>query len=149
MKLSFWSFIAEFPAVLIDLNTQKILSEFHLYTKPVESPVLSEFCINFTGIAQETIEHSVPLQTALLNFDQWLSESIEKYKLVLPRTCGKNNPTTAFVSWSDWDFGVCLTKECERKRINKPQYFDQWIDLKATFKVKDMIPIVFNALQLF
>lgn len=61
--------------------------------------------------------------------------------------CEKNNPTTAFVSWSDWDFGVCLTKECERKRIKRPQYFDQWIDLKATFKVKNMI--AFNELQLF
>lgn len=136
--MNYLIFIAEFPAVLVDLCTQKILSEFHQYIRPIESPNLSEFCVNFTGITQEKIDHdSVPLQTGLLNFGQWLVESIEKYKLVLPNMNDKINVTTAFMTWSDWDFGVCLAKECERKKIKKPQYFDQWIDLKATFKVRD------------
>lgn len=130
-------FRIEFPAVLVDLSTQKILSEFHQYIRPVESPQLSEFCINLTGITQEKIDHnSVPLQTGLLNFGQWLNESIEKYKLLLPKVSSETNEaTTAFMTWSDWDFEVCLTKECERKKIKKPQYFDRWIDLKAAFKV--------------
>lgn len=127
----------EFPAVLVDLKTQKIISEFHQYILPIESPKLSEFCTNLTGITQEKIEESsLPLQTVLMYFEKWLKESIDKYKLVLPKTNDKYpNGTTAFVTWSDWDFGICLTKECERKRIKKPHYFDQWIDLKAAFKV--------------
>lgn len=129
--------MAEFPAVLVDLKTHEILSEFHEYVTPIESPKLSEFCVNFTGITQEKIDHeSVPLQIALLNFGQWLNKSIEKYKLVLPvLPSDKNSVTTAFMTWSDWDFDVCLAKECDRKRIKMPPYFDQWIDLKATFKV--------------
>lgn len=128
--------VSEFPAVLIDLSTNKILSEFHQFILPIESPKLSEFCINFTGINQETIDNdSVPLQTGLMNFQQWLNESVAKYNLILPQNADIANATTAFVTWSDWDFGVCLLKECERKRIKKPQCFDQWIDLKATFKV--------------
>lgn len=127
---------AEFPAVLVDLKSQIILSEFHHYIQPIESPQLSEFCTEFTGITQEKIDHdAVPLQTGLLNFGQWLNESIEKYKLILPKVGETNKATTAFMTWTDWDFGVCLTKECERKRIKKSTYFDQWIDLKATFKV--------------
>lgn len=70
-----------------------------------------------------------------MHFSQWLNDSIAKYGLVLPQNGDKEGATTALVSWSDWDFGVCLLKECERKRIKKPQCFDQWIDLKATFKV--------------
>lgn len=121
----------------MDLKTQKIISEFHQYILPIESPKLSEFCTNLTGITQEKIEESsLPLQTVLMYFEKWLKESIDKYKLVLPKTNDKYpNGTTAFVTWSDWDFGICLTKECERKRIKKPHYFDQWIDLKAAFKV--------------
>lgn len=117
------------------MSNQKILSEFHQYIRPIESPKLSEFCVNFTGITQETIDRdAVSLQTGLSNFEQWLNESIEKYKLVLPKTSDKK-ATAAFMTWSDWDFDVCLAKECERKKIKKQLYFDQWIDLKATFKV--------------
>lgn len=128
----------------MDLSTQEILSEFHQYPKPVESPILSEFCVNFTGITQAKIEQSVHLQTVLLNFEQWLNESMEKYKLTLLKTGEEDRSTTAFMTWSDWDFGVCLTKECERKRIKKPQYFDQWIDLKATFKVMMIFIVNFD-----
>lgn len=121
----------------MDLSTQKILSEFHQYIKPVESPKLSEFCVKLTGIAQDKIDNdSVSLRTGLSKFEQWLIESIKKYELVLPKVNDTNAyVTAAFVTWTDWDFGVCLTKECERKKIKRPRYFDQWIDLKATFKV--------------
>lgn len=133
----FFRYNTEFPAILVELKTQKILSEFRQYIMPIESPKLSEFCINLTGITQEKLDHgSVPLQTGLMYFSKWLNESIDKHKLVLPKVRDKHsNGTTAFVTWSDWDFGICLTKECERKRIKKPQCFDRWIDLKATFKV--------------
>lgn len=41
----------------------------------------------------------------------------------------------AFVTYSDWDFGVCLARECGRKRLKKPSYFEQWIDLRAIYRV--------------
>lgn len=135
-KRRIFSHISEFPAILVDLNDQKVLSEFHQYIVPIESPTLSKFCTQLTGITQDIIDNdAVPLQTGLLNFNQWLTASIEKYDLVLPKTGNEQIPTCAFVTWSDWDFGVCLRKECNRKGITKSQHFDQWIDLKATFKV--------------
>ena len=36
---------------------------------------------------------------------------------------------------ADWDLGVCLTYECQRKQIRKQTYFSQWIDLRAVYKV--------------
>lgn len=114
------------------------MSEFHRYIRPIESPELSEFCTNLTGITQEKINSdSVSLQTALTSFEQWLKGVIKKYKLILPKISTENvTGTTAFLTWSDWDFGICLTKELERKKIKKPLYFNQWIDLKAIFKVR-------------
>ncbi|KAJ6628236.1 ERI1 exoribonuclease 2 [Pseudolycoriella hygida] len=126
--------IIEFPAVLVDLSTQQILSEFHQYILPSECPKLSDFCINFTGITQELIDNnSVPLAAGLVKFGTWMNDLIDKFQLVLPNTSG-SIPSVAFVTWTDWDFDVCLTKECKRKNIEKQKFFDQWIDLKATFK---------------
>ena len=38
-------------------------------------------------------------------------------------------------NYIDWDLEVCLNYECRRKQIRKPNYFNQWIDVRATYKV--------------
>ncbi|XP_065540363.1 ERI1 exoribonuclease 2 isoform X2 [Lathamus discolor] len=40
-----------------------------------------------------------------------------------------------FVTWTDWDLGVCLHYECKRKQLRKPDILNSWIDLKATYRV--------------
>ena len=40
------------------------------------------------------------------------------------------------ISFIDWDLQVCLNCECQRKQIKKPTFFNQWIDLRATYKVR-------------
>ena len=42
----------EFPAVLLDLQTGKILDEFQQYVLPRDHPKLSDFCKHLTGISQ-------------------------------------------------------------------------------------------------
>ena len=42
----------EFPAVLLNTRNGKIESEFHYYVQPNESPILSDFCKELTGIQQ-------------------------------------------------------------------------------------------------
>lgn len=129
-------FPKEFPAILINSGTGRIESEFHQYVTPVESPRLSDFCITFTGIQQETVDNGVPLQTCTLLFAKWLQKCVVEYGLILPKMSAENTlGNTAFISWSDWDFGICLKRECERKRIKRPNYFDQWIDIKALYRV--------------
>lgn len=121
---------------MLNLRTGKILSEFHQYLLPVESPRLSEFCTNLTGITQAQIDaDGVPLPTALMLFDKWLKEMIERHGLILPKTSrSAMHGTCAMATWSDWDLGICLLKECERKRIKKNAYFEQWIDMKYVYK---------------
>lgn len=121
----------------MDVQTGDILSEFHQYVMPTEEPQLSEFCTNLTGITQTKVEKSgVSIRSCLRLFDIWLEEMVEKHRLVMPKTKSSNlRGNCAFAAWSDWDFGVCLQGECERKRLNKPPYFDQWIDIKQTYKV--------------
>ncbi len=35
----------------------------------------------------------------------------------------------------DWDLGVCLYYECKRKQIKTPTYFNQWVNIRALYKV--------------
>lgn len=131
-------FVAEFPAVLINLKSGRILDEFHAYVRPSEVTQLSEFCIQLTGIRQSQIDSSDPLNKVLTQFHDWLKRMITKYRLVLPKT-SPSAPlgNTIFVTWSDWDFGVCLQQECQRKRLTLQGYFNQWMDLRALYRVRN------------
>lgn len=40
------------------------------------------------------------------------------------------------LSTSDWDLETCLQRECTRKRIRKPEFFNQWADVKLLYKVQ-------------
>ena len=42
--------------------------------------------------------------------------------------------TCTFVTWSDWDLGVCLQYECRRKQLRKPKELNCWIDLRSTYR---------------
>ena len=41
---------------------------------------------------------------------------------------------TPFFSRSDWDFNVCLSNECKRKQIRRPNCFAAWIDARAVYQ---------------
>ncbi|XP_065367814.1 3'-5' exonuclease Snipper-like isoform X1 [Calliphora vicina] len=127
--------IIEFPAVLVNLKTGKIEAEFHKYIMPIESPKLSAFCTELTGITQKTVDNGIPLQTALMMFQEWLRKELRARHLMLPKVSKDNKiGNCAFVTWTDWDFGLCLDKECSRKRIKKPPYFNQWIDMRVIYR---------------
>lgn len=36
----------------------------------------------------------------------------------------------------DWDLGTCLLNECKRKQLIKPKQLNNWIDLRATYRVR-------------
>jgi len=57
----------EFPAVLLDLCTGEIVSEFQQYVQPQENPRLCDFCRELTGITQVC-------RAGPGNLPSWLSE---------------------------------------------------------------------------
>ncbi|NXI39082.1 ERI2 exoribonuclease, partial [Galbula dea] len=130
--------IIEFPAVLLNTSTGEIESEFHTYVQPQEHPILSEFCTELTGITQNQVDEGVPLNICLSQFLKWIVK-IQKEKKIMFSTDTLNNSTSEakaciFVTWTDWDLGVCLQYECKRKQLRKPDIFNSWIDLKATYR---------------
>ncbi|XP_062282303.1 ERI1 exoribonuclease 2 [Scomber scombrus] len=133
--------IIEFPAVLLNTSTGEIESEFHTYVQPQERPVLSEFCTELTGITQMQVEAGIPLQICLSRFSRWLQNLQLQMGVVFPnrqQRCSAPSPSQklcTFLTWSDWDLGVCLQFECKRKQIHKPDVLNSWIDLRSTYRL--------------
>ncbi|NWU84492.1 ERI2 exoribonuclease, partial [Onychorhynchus coronatus] len=130
--------IIEFPAVLLNTSTGEIESEFHKYVQPQEHPILSEFCTKLTGITQNQVDEGVPLNICLSEFMKWI-QKIQKEKKIIFSTDTQSNfsleaKACTFVTWTDWDLGVCLQYECKRKQLRKPNILNSWIDLKATYR---------------
>ncbi|XP_073218332.1 ERI1 exoribonuclease 2 isoform X2 [Lepidochelys kempii] len=129
----------EFPAVLLNASTGEIESEFHMYVQPQEHPILSEFCTELTGIKQNQVDEGVPLNICLSQFSKWIQKIQKEKKIIFNSDVSSHSVSEAksstFVTWSDWDLGVCLQYECKRKQLRKPDILNSWIDLRATYKL--------------
>lgn len=123
--------IIEFPCILFDVKMGNILEEFQQYVMPTERPKLTQFCMDLTGIQQHQVDHGVPLKTCLFLFRKWLNELILKYSFSFQKE--PYSKTCIFATWSDWDLGMCLKKECKRKRILKDEVFNKWIDIRSLY----------------
>ncbi|XP_009323109.1 PREDICTED: ERI1 exoribonuclease 2 [Pygoscelis adeliae] len=128
----------EFPAVLLNTSTGEIESEFHTYVQPQEHPILSEFCTELTGITQNQVDEGVPLNICLSQFLKWIQMIQKEKKIIFSSDIPSHSTSEArpctFVTWTDWDLGVCLQYECKRKQLRKPDILNSWIDLKATYR---------------
>uniref|UniRef100_A0A3P9MS50 ERI1 exoribonuclease 2 n=1 Tax=Poecilia reticulata TaxID=8081 RepID=A0A3P9MS50_POERE len=133
--------IIEFPAVLLNTSSGEVESEFHTYVQPQEHPVLSEFCTELTGITQVQVETGVPLQICLSRFNRWVQNLQLDKRVMFPnkqQTCSASDASQklcTFLTWSDWDLGVCLQYECKRKQLHKPDVLSSWIDLRSTYRL--------------
>ncbi|XP_038676550.1 ERI1 exoribonuclease 2 isoform X1 [Scyliorhinus canicula] len=131
--------IIEFPAVLLNTSNGEIEVEFHAYVQPQEHPILSGFCTELTGIKQWQVEAGIPLAICLSQFSRWIQKLQQEKSIVFIKgmswMCGLDSRPCAFVTWSDWDLGVCLHYECKRKDLRKPAVLNSWIDLRATYKL--------------
>ncbi|CAB1430013.1 unnamed protein product [Pleuronectes platessa] len=140
-KSSYSPEVIEFPAVLLNTSSGEVESEFHTYVQPQEHPTLSEFCTELTGITQIQVEAGIPLRICLSRFCRWLQTLQLEKGVVFPNKQQNSSPPPAspklctFLTWSDWDLGVCLQYECKRKQLHKPDVLNSWIDLRSTYRL--------------
>ncbi|KAF8932124.1 hypothetical protein BGZ58_007216 [Dissophora ornata] len=66
--------VIEFPVVLLDGSTLEVVDEFHSYVRPTYRPTLSDFCVELTGISQETIDAAPTFTEVLALFQDWLTK---------------------------------------------------------------------------
>ncbi|XP_049901308.1 ERI1 exoribonuclease 2 isoform X3 [Epinephelus moara] len=103
--------------------------------------MLSEFCTELTGITQMQVEAGIPLQICLSRFSRWLQNLQLEKGVVFPNRQQRSSAPSpsqklcTFLTWSDWDLGVCLQYECKRKQLHKPDVLNSWIDLRSTYRL--------------
>lgn len=96
--------IIEFPVVLFNLQTGATEGEFHRYVRPVEIPILSDYCKNLTGISQSEVNSATTLQEVLKEFNVWIKKTIKEKDLIMPKTNSSNmDGNCCLVTWTNWD----------------------------------------------
>jgi inhibitor of KinA sporulation pathway (predicted exonuclease) len=115
--------IIEFPTVLIDIVNNRC-AEFHTYVKPDVYPILTPFCKELTHIRQDQVDTGVSLKEALELNQEFLAQA----GLV------QDDGSFAFVTCGDWDLKRCLASQAKYLKLNLPPCYQQWINIKRSFK---------------
>eukprot|EP01047_Picozoa_sp_COSAG01_P058167 COSAG01_NODE_6817_length_3485_cov_42.916716_1_plen_918_part_01 len=130
--------IIEVPALLLDLQQLAVIAEFHSFVRPVQHPVLTEFCSELTGIQQAQVDAAPTLPEVLAALTAWLATvGVGLAPLVDPVT---KRPNFAFATCGDWDFQSGLPSECARKGLELPWWAGWWVNMKVSFKETYALP---------
>jgi len=102
--------IIEFPTVIVDIKTLTIIDRIQIFVKPLNDPILSDFCTNLTGITQDQVNAGVSLHQAIKEHSKFMS----KYSNSIFVTCG------------DWDLKTMLPMDCKINEIQVPGLYRKW-----------------------
>lgn len=120
----FVSEIIEFPMVVMDSATGKIVAEFRQYVRPVVNSTLTPFCTELTGITQHIVDAAAVFPEVFVRAQSF----VERFH--------KNHPgaTSIFVTCGDWDLQNMLPKQARLSKVKVPHYFQEWVNVKIPFK---------------
>lgn len=91
--------IIEIGSVKINPNTSEIIDKFDVFVKPIEYPILSDFCKNLTSIQQSDVDYAESLEIELQKFNVWMG-----------------NDVGHIMSWGNYDVNQ-IKRELNRKNI--------------------------------
>lgn len=151
--------IISFPCVIVDIQNQVVVDEFHTFIKPKLNPVLTEYCKQLTGITQQEINKAPNFRNALKEFETFFAErsaaggaqnntTSQSNTAVGPNgdaNSDKNrqnsgdpmkyltHENTLLVSDSSYDFAGFLRKNCVMTKTQYPFWAKKWVNLKKLF----------------
>lgn len=106
--------IIEIGAVLLDENYNYI-KEFTQFVKPLDNPILTEYCIDLTSITQKDVDVAPTLSAAIAQLNRWMGLSDD----------------ITFCSWGYFDKDQLLD-ECRLNSIDYP-FNNEHINIKVRF----------------
>lgn len=142
----------EIGAVLLNLRSGIVESEYHAYVKPTQRPILSDYCINLTGITQKFIDNQTTFLVARQQFINWLDQisKVKGLRFTKPNIRSTQyNCNTTFCSWTNWDLGHYFRLDCQRNALEWPAYLRAWIDARKTFEVSTFLKPLIGSLFWF
>lgn len=107
--------IIEIGAVMVDSATLQPLDEFQAFVRPVRTPLLTEFCVELTGITQAKVDAAPKFPDVLHDLVAW-ANAFNEY---------------VFCSWGAYDRSQ-LKQDCDHHGVDYP-LGAQHINLKAEF----------------
>jgi len=121
--------IIEFPSVLVKISDGIItyISEFQLYCLPKINPILSNYCMQLTGITQEQVNNGVSFAEALQRHLQWLKLNIPDFKNEIK----KNN--VVIMTFTEMDMENFAVDEFKRHNIKPAEIYLKYVDVKKEF----------------
>lgn len=120
------------------MRSGEIESEFHEYVRPTQRPILSEYCVNLTGITQDLISRQKPFPVAYQRFSAWLTSISNMKQLTFVTPSNKNDflfSNSTFSTWTNHDLNHFFRLDCKRHGINPDNHFMAWIDARKLFEV--------------
>lgn len=114
--------IIEFPVILVNLENNKVVDEFHSYCKPKINPQLSEFCTQLTGITQDKVGEADEFPEVLKQMESWM----DSHNL-------GSGKTFAVLTDGPWDMSRFMYMQCHHNRIPFPKWCRKWINLRKVY----------------
>ncbi|KAH9533694.1 hypothetical protein CY35_18G065800 [Sphagnum magellanicum] len=125
--------ILEFPIIMIDARTLKVVDRFHRFVRPVKMTEArqAEYVsgkYGRWGLDRVWHDTAIPFTEVLKAFEEWL----ERQELWEPYSVTKLKDA-AFVTCGNWDVKTKIPEQCETSGIDLPPYFNEWINLKDIY----------------
>lgn len=107
--------IIEIGAVMLETRSGPASEEFAEFVRPINEPVLSDFCRELTSIRQEDVDSAGFFGPVFGRFLDWIGDA--PYRLC---------------SWGAYDLRQFKT-DCRRHGVSVPESFNHHINLKTVF----------------
>ncbi|KAH7286532.1 hypothetical protein KP509_32G011400 [Ceratopteris richardii] len=125
--------ILEFPVVMIDTTTLKVVDRFHRFVRPIK---MSEARIDEYiegkygrwGLDRVWHDTAIPFTKVLKQFEHWMA----KHGIWDARQDCKLKHA-AFVTCGNWDVKTKIPQQCATSSISLPTYFFEWVNLKDIY----------------
>jgi ERI1 exoribonuclease 3 len=109
--------IIEFPTVIVDCRTRKVVDRIEQFIRPAFNPTVSPFCHKLTTITQEQVNGGITLAEALRAHQKFMAQY----------------PNSIYVTCGDWDLKTMLPQDAARNKIRLPPSYSRWINIKHVF----------------
>lgn len=105
----------EFPSILwkYDGDNFALIDQFREFVLPIQNPIISQFCINLTGITQNQVNTGDSLENVLTRHRKQLYSCINDES----NSDSDSNPQIIIVTVGNWDIKHCLDNEAQYLNI--------------------------------